>query len=94
MKPIWNKTLHIALTAVICFLLGTAAFAQQPKIASDLEGVEPSADVDVIVQFTHAPTALASRESFGPRRGDESATRPGESRRIQNQARATRELGS
>jgi serine protease AprX len=38
-------------------LLATAAFAQHPKIASDLETLDPNSTADVIVQYAHVPTA-------------------------------------
>ncbi|HLK50211.1 MAG TPA: hypothetical protein VKT49_18840 [Bryobacteraceae bacterium] len=37
-------------------LVAVAAFAQHGKIASDLEGLDPNATVDVIVQYAHSPT--------------------------------------
>ena len=40
----------------ILSLLAAATLAQAgPKVAKDLEGVDPTKEVDVIVQFTHAP---------------------------------------
>ena len=57
MKPIWKRALNVVLIAAACFLLGMPAFARHPKMAPDLEGVEPSSTVDVIIQFTHVPTA-------------------------------------
>ena len=57
MNPNVKKTLRVALIALACILLGVPAFAKHPKIAPDLEGVEPSSTVDVIIQFTHVPTA-------------------------------------
>jgi len=51
---IWGRTL-----LMVCALLLSAslAFAQERKMSKDLDGKNPSDQVDVIVQFTHAPTA-------------------------------------
>lgn len=57
MNPNVKKTLRVVLIALACILLGVPAFANHPKIAPDLEGVDPSATVDVIIQFAHLPTA-------------------------------------
>ena len=57
MNPYVKKMLRVVLIALACILLGIPAFAQHPKIAPDLDGVEPSSNVDVIVQFAHVPTA-------------------------------------
>ena len=44
---------------VTVLLLGsTLVFARNPKIAKDLEATDPSANVDVIVQFRHKPNAV------------------------------------
>src|ERR1039458_3482271 len=57
MKPILKKTWKVWLILLACFLLGRPAFATHPKIASDLAAADPDSNVDVIVQFTQAPTA-------------------------------------
>jgi len=57
MNPNVKKTLRVVLIALACILLGMPAFAKDPKIAPDLEGVDPSSTVDVIIQFAHVPTA-------------------------------------
>ena len=43
--------------SAILFLFTSSAFASQPKIAKDLEGLDPNAPVDVIVQYKTAPNA-------------------------------------
>src|SRR4026209_2216287 len=45
----------LSITAVL-LLASTPVFAKHPKIAQDLEAANPSSNVDVIVQFKHAPT--------------------------------------
>jgi serine protease AprX len=57
MKPTGEKMLRVALIAAAFFLLAMPGLAKHPKIAPDLEGVDPSANVDVIVQYTQTPTA-------------------------------------
>src|SRR6266568_508397 len=57
MKPMWKNTWKVFLLLAACFLLGKPALARNPKIASDLEGTDPDSSVDVIIQFTQAPTA-------------------------------------
>ena len=57
MNPIWKNTSRVVLIVLACFLLGMPAFAKHPKLAPDLEGVDPSSTVDVIIQFTHVPAA-------------------------------------
>ena len=44
-----------------CALLANLAFAANPKISRDLEGADPLATGDVIVQFAHAPTETHHR---------------------------------
>jgi len=57
MNPIWKNTLRVVLNAAAFFLFAMSVLAKHPKMAPDLEGVDPSSTVDVIVQFTHVPTA-------------------------------------
>jgi serine protease AprX len=57
MNPIWKNTLRVVLIAAAFILLAMPVLAKHPKIAPDLEGVDPSSTVDVIVQFAHVPTA-------------------------------------
>src|SRR6266567_7542027 len=57
MKPMWKNTWKVFVLLAACFLLGKPALARNPKIASDLEGTDPDSSVDVIIQFTQAPTA-------------------------------------
>src|SRR5579872_7468818 len=45
----------LRITAVL-LLASTLVFAKHPKIAGNLEDANPSSNVDVIVQFKHAPT--------------------------------------
>jgi serine protease AprX len=57
MNPNVKKMLRVVLIALAYVLLGGPAFAKHPKIAPDLEGVDSSSTVDVIIQFAHVPTA-------------------------------------
>ena len=57
MNPRVKNTWRVLLIIAACFLLGEPALARNPKIASDLEGADPDSSVDVIIQFTQAPTA-------------------------------------
>ena len=45
------------LGVVTFLLMAGMAFGRHPKIAPDLDNVDPGTNVDVIVQFTQAPTA-------------------------------------
>lgn len=51
---LWGKALLIMSALILCSNL---AFAGSHKISKDLRGKDPSSQVDVIVQFDHAPTA-------------------------------------
>ena len=48
--------MKLSKTLPILLLASTLMFAQHPKIAMDLDSADPSSNVDVIVQFKHAPT--------------------------------------
>ncbi len=49
----WKKTTMLLCTVI---LSASLAFARSPKLAGDLEGMTTADRVDVIVQFTQAPT--------------------------------------
>ena len=49
----WLRTLIVCAVA----LMASLAFAGSPKLSKDLEGKKASDQVDVIVQYTQAPTA-------------------------------------
>ncbi len=53
-SALWGRKL-LLVAAVI--LSASLAFAGSPKMAKDLKGKRPSDQVDVIIQFTQAPTA-------------------------------------
>jgi serine protease AprX len=57
MRPNLESTWKVLLIFSVCFLLGKSASAKNPKIASDLMAADPESTVNVIVQFTQAPTA-------------------------------------
>src|SRR5947207_7949253 len=57
MKATLRNAWKVLLILAFGFLLGKPALAQHPKIAPDLEATDPNSDVDVIIQFTQAPTA-------------------------------------
>ena len=44
------------LVTITLILTASLAFAGHPKIAKDLDGADPSSNVDVIIQFKHPPT--------------------------------------
>lgn len=44
------------LRIAVLILTASCAFARHPKIALDLDGVDRTSKVDVIIQFKHAPT--------------------------------------
>ena len=60
-----KNTMQAFLRFIIFLLAASLAFAGSPKISKDLEGLEPGAFVDVIVQFKKAP----SEADFGAVRG-------------------------
>ncbi len=43
-------------------LFAAVSLAAHPKISHDIDGLDPAATVDVIVQFAHAPTAASHRK--------------------------------
>jgi hypothetical protein len=53
----WKRAWKLVLVVAACLLPGQPAFGKHPKMAPDLDVVDPSSNVDVIVQFTQAPTA-------------------------------------
>ena len=57
MNSVVRNTGKLFLIVAAFYLLGMPAFARGPKIALDLEGLDPDVNVDVIVQFTQTPSA-------------------------------------
>jgi hypothetical protein len=57
----WGKRFLMLCTVI---LSASLAFAGSRKMAKDLEGKNPSDQVDVIVQFTQAPTARHHQKVF------------------------------
>ena len=51
-----NQIKRFALAAVIFLLLAGMAFARHPKLAVDLDNMDPNSNVEVIIQFKHSPT--------------------------------------
>jgi len=41
----------------VLLLTASFAYAQNAKLGRDLKGINPNSNVDVIIQFTHVPTA-------------------------------------
>jgi serine protease AprX len=48
--------MKVSRLKILILLTATLAFARNSKIAADLEGVDPSANVDIIVRFRQAPS--------------------------------------
>ena len=57
MNSFLKNACKLFLILIAFILLGKPAFARHPKIAPDLEALDPDVNVDVIVQFTQPPTA-------------------------------------
>ena len=52
-----KSQIRIFVLGIVTFLLMAGmAFGRHPKIAPDLDNVDPATNVDVIVQFTQVPT--------------------------------------
>lgn len=52
-RTVWGASLLLPLALI---LFDCAAFAATPKLSSDLVGISQNGQVDVIVQYRHAPT--------------------------------------
>ncbi len=46
---------HRTLAALILIICPTAAIADPPRLAKDLQALDPDAEIDIIVQFAHPP---------------------------------------
>ena len=46
------------LKIAVLFLTASFAFGQNPKLGQDLNGINLNSNVDVIIQYTHVPTAV------------------------------------
>ncbi len=55
---------HVKLLSSLA-ALGTLAYAQNAKLSSDLQAVDATSQVKVIVQYNHPPTAADHQRTLG-----------------------------
>jgi serine protease AprX len=51
-----GRIMRNLLKAAVLLLTASFAFARNPKLGRDLDGIDPNSNVDVIIQFQHFPT--------------------------------------